>query len=193
MTIVNNTVAHCKNGFMFMGTERPDLAPGGMRNALIAHNTFIDSTAVTFLIKESSETSLRAFNNLSRSSVGAVYLEDVNKDGVPGVVFDFNVWVGDAPIWKDAIGEHDVHAGDAGFVAGTQDQMIESYLLAPDSPALNMGCYSDADFVGTALENDPNGVSRIPSDTNPAPDAGACEFKDLSSSCTATAGYPALF
>lgn len=114
--VANNIVIGTRYGFYYGSYERG----GGMQNALIANNTFVNATEADIHIEPDKHSENRLVNNISYQSPPGILAETANRSGggpLTGFLFRNNCW----------------HGGVAGPFAGTGDVSADPLLIKPGS------------------------------------------------------------
>ncbi|MCA9928436.1 MAG: right-handed parallel beta-helix repeat-containing protein [Anaerolineales bacterium] len=169
--IYNNLVVNCRHGFAFWQIDG-----GGLVDALIEHNTFVNALThvgdgkIGYTLKVDSST--QHSNSHIRNNI---FYQTINTNGEiiasvvgdPGVIFDHNCFYGQTPD-PDAVGTGDV-TGNPLLVnpislSTPADFVASNYALQSGSPCINAG------NTATAVTEDFNTNAR---DANP--DIGAFE------------------
>jgi len=137
--IINNLSLGGNRGFYFFNQQ----AGSGLKNFLIANNTFADSAVTGIQIRDGDHSNTRIYNN--------IFLEDGSLAivaTVAGIDFDFNLWLHTPPSIvagdNDVIGDPLLAGGQAG--AGW-------FLPLPGSPAIDAGTWLTE--VGTDYNRTP--------------------------------------
>jgi hypothetical protein len=166
--VINNIVGYCRHGVRYMGADS-GVVGGGLKSAIIAHNTLYGSTnAALSIAYESAQSGSLIANNIiwqAQNNLTAI-------DSPAGLVFQNNLWkVTPAAAFRSPGDRY----GDPKFVT-TPGYTPESYLPSSTSPAANGAADIgiQADFFAAAR--------------GPAFDIGAIQF----SGTTATASTQAL-
>ena len=142
LVIVNNVTLGCNAGFYF----RYDNAGHGLKDSLIANNTFVDPERnYVVVIRDAHHENTRFVNNVV---VGSSLANVGNSSG--GISFSHNLWSQTPP--SVVIGPGDV-VGDPLLAWGTGTPVPEWFQLRAGSPAIDAGLALPevlADFAGTA-------------------------------------------
>lgn len=160
ITVVNNIVAYCGYGIANYHSE----VGGGLRHALIAHNTLWGgkATALSMLHDPALEDVLIANNIVHQPQGQVAWLEDP-----AGFTLTHNFWVGEKPpAWREIVGENDLW-GDVQFETAP-GMTPETFRLGPNSRAID----SALPLAGTAHDFEGNPRQ---TEENPLPDMGAIE------------------
>lgn len=162
VVVKNNIVGFCYKGVAYFGA---DVSGGGLKNVLIAYNTFWKTTSTTISIASDPETQGTVIaNNISYQEGGKVAWIESRQ----GIDMYNNFWVGSQPASSlNATGSGD-KSGDV-KLATTPNYTPESYKLSSVSPAIN-GARNIA-----SITDDFEGRLRYDS-TSPGSDMGAYEY-----------------
>jgi parallel beta-helix repeat protein len=143
--IVNNLVFGGNRGFYFFNQQ----PASGLKDFLIAHNTFAASHIAGIQLDDGDHESTRVWNNLFVGGKHSAIVPDV-----PGLAFSHNLWTEEPP--PPALSSDDVigspHLAKSGMIEGG---MLDSewFNLSLDSPAIDAGISLNevpSDFHGTA-------------------------------------------
>ena len=129
--VLNNIVAYCRNGVRYMGAD-DGVIGGGLKNAIIAHNTLYGSTnAALSIVYESAQAGSLIANNIiwqAQNNLTAI-------DSPAGLNFQNNLWKVAPPAAFRGPGDK---YGDPNF-ASTPGYTPESFRPSINSPAANTG------------------------------------------------------
>lgn len=154
--ITNNIVSSCKGGVVVWNSD----VDGGLDTALIANNTFWNSTgtALSVAYTTAKDKNIRIMNNIIQQSSGKLaWVENRST-----VTLSHNFWMPSAPSGAGGAGDK---TGNVLF-AQTPSTTASSFRLSQSSPAINSG------IALTDVADDYEGKMR----SNP-PDMGALEFE----------------
>ena len=154
--VLNNIVAFCRNGVRYMGAD-DGVVGGGLKSAVIAHNTLYGSTnAALSIVYESAQSGNLIANNIiwqAQNNLTAI-------DNPVGLSFQNNLWkVAPAAAFRNSGDRY----GDPRF-ASTPGYTPESYTPSSTSPAARAA-------ANLSISNDYFGTTR-----GPAYDIGAIQF-----------------
>lgn len=162
VTIVNNLVLGGGRGFYFFNQQ----AESGLKDFLMAHNTFVDSHTVGLTIEAGDHENSRIYNN--------VFLEEGTVAIVPDdpdLDFSHNLWT-EAPS-AAASNAYDVIGDPRLVMSGSTDPGLldaDWFSLLSDSPAVD---------AGITLSEVPSDFDGAPRPTGPGYDIGAYEFPSV--------------
>lgn len=154
--VLNNIVAFCRNGVRYMGAD-DGVIGGGLKSAVIAHNTLYGSTnAALSIVYESAQASNMIANNIiwqAQNNLTAI-------DSPVGLLFKNNLWkVAPAAAFRSSGDRY----GDPKFVSAP-GYTPQSYTPSSTSPAARTA-------ANIGIPNDYFGRAR-----GPAYDIGAIQF-----------------
>lgn len=140
VNIINNITYNCSRAIAFFGT---DSGIGGMRNSVIANNTFYSTSTTTSMIYffHESQTVVDFYNNIVRSNPDQdkfVYFDG----SIAGTHhFSHNYWVYESSTPSSIVsGNGDIHGNlsSVGFL-NSADFNSSSFNIGQSSPAINAG------------------------------------------------------
>lgn len=109
VTIVNNLSLRGNRGFYFYNQQ----SGSGLKNFLIAHNTFAHSETTSIQINDGDHSGSRVHNNIFLEDGSLAIVAQVN-----GIEFDYNLWSSTPPTnvvgSNDVIGAPDLTGGPSG-------------------------------------------------------------------------------
>jgi len=172
LRLENNIVYNCSSGFNTYGA---DSGTGGLRNSLIAHNTFYltDTTEAVVFVQQSPDDSYEFKNNIIVTNADHAWSE-----GSGGIAdYDYNYWV-DGPSYEGiVIGTHDINDTEANL----------DFLTTPgfDATSFKIGASSLARDAGISFFP-PNTITTDFAEQGrvDTPDMGAYEFQSTSTTTT---------
>jgi hypothetical protein len=148
ITITNNIVVGARNGFMYGAYQQG----GGLRNTLIAGNTFVGSSQALFRVDDDTHMNTRIIGNILHQ-IGDGALAQVPTS--TGLTFERNLFFGGEA--GSAAGTGDVYADPLLPMPGSYDP--DDYRVPASSPAVGKGVALEllsSDFFGASRTSPPD-------------------------------------